>query len=106
VSEAALERVHEALQSADPEAHDVVETRVFRSGNSDAVRLPKGFGMSGKEVRLRKLPGGRVLVEPVTKRGWPAGFFESLTGVTPDFTIAPRERHSAAEEKRARGLFR
>jgi virulence-associated protein VagC len=89
----------------EAEAPEVVETKVFKSGNSDAVRFPKTFGMSGKAVLLHRLPDGRVLVEPKTKRRWPARFFESLAGITTDFTIAPRERRSAAEDRRARERF-
>jgi antitoxin VapB len=43
----------------------VVTTKVFKSGNSVAVRLPKCLGVkAGTEVRVRE-DRGRYIVEPV-----------------------------------------
>ena len=43
-------------------------TRVFKSGNSLAVRLPKSFGLAeGTEVVLRE-EQGRYVVEPVATK--------------------------------------
>ena len=39
--------------------------KVFMSGRSQAVRLPKAFRLPGKEVRVRKVDGG-LLLEPIT----------------------------------------
>jgi antitoxin VapB len=42
-------------------------TRVFKSGNSVAVRLPKALGVKeGTEMRVRE-EGGRYVLEPVEK---------------------------------------
>ena len=38
--------------------------KLFWSGRSQAVRLPKEFRMNGKEVRIRK-QGASVVLEPV-----------------------------------------
>jgi len=38
--------------------------KLFKSGRSQAVRLPKEFRFEGKEVRIRRLGQG-VLLEPV-----------------------------------------
>jgi antitoxin VapB len=38
--------------------------KLFKHGRSQAVRLPKEFRFSGKEVRVRRLGRG-VLLEPV-----------------------------------------
>ena len=38
--------------------------KLFRNGRSQAVRLPREFRFPGKEVRIRKVPGG-VLLEPM-----------------------------------------
>ena len=38
--------------------------KLFWSGRSQAVRLPKEFRMDGKEVRIRK-QGASVVLEPV-----------------------------------------
>jgi antitoxin VapB len=37
--------------------------KLFKNGRSQAVRLPKEFRFEGKEVRIRRVPGG-VLLEP------------------------------------------
>ena len=38
--------------------------KLFWTGRSQAVRLPKEFRMDGEEVRIRK-QGGAVVLEPV-----------------------------------------
>lgn len=82
-----------------------LETTVFRSGNSNAVRLPKGFGSAGERVRLRRLAGGRTLIEPLRPRRWPKGFLERLGSVTDDFAPPPRPPARRDEERRSAGLF-
>ena len=67
-----------------------VETTVFRSGNSDAVRLPRRLGMHGARVLVRPLGEGRLLIETKKRRRWPAGFFESFGNVTPDLEAPAR----------------
>lgn len=88
-------------QSRDPAA---VETSVIMSGNSTAVRIPKQFGIHGR-VMLRRLPRGRVLIEPVTKRSWPTGFLASFDRLTPDFTVDRVEQSTERDEARAERLF-
>ena len=39
--------------------------------------LPEGFQFSDNEVSIRRV-GEAVILEPVAKRVWPAGFFESI----------------------------
>ena len=39
--------------------------KLFMSGRSQAVRLPKEFRFEGKEVRIRR-EGGQVILEPVS----------------------------------------
>lgn len=70
-------RVSEAA-SDGPES---VETVVFRSGNSDAVRLPKRFGLVGKKVHVHRESPSRIVIELKTKRSWPTGFWEQFSGV-------------------------
>jgi antitoxin VapB len=38
--------------------------KLFRHGNSQAVRLPRGFHFKGNEVRIRKV-GDMVVLEPM-----------------------------------------
>jgi virulence-associated protein VagC len=54
-----------------------MKTRVFQSGNSKAVRLPKGLDLSCGEVSIRK-EGDRLVIEQLGSDGWPNGFFEAI----------------------------
>jgi antitoxin VapB len=40
-------------------------TKIFKSGGSQAVRIPKEFRLPGKEVRIRQIEGGKLVLEPV-----------------------------------------
>lgn len=53
-----------------------METKVFKSGNSLAVRLPKGMELPKGKVSIRK--EGRALVIEEILEGWPEGFFEEI----------------------------
>ena len=55
-------------------SRSTAETTVFRSGNSDAVRLPRAFRMTGRRVRLLSDGPGRVIVEAVSPAAWPRDF--------------------------------
>jgi antitoxin VapB len=69
--------------------------KVFWSGRSQAVRLPKEFRFEGKEVRIRR-QGQGVLLEPIaTDWSW----LDKITGkFNEDFVraveepVAPQER--------------
>ncbi len=79
--------------------------RVFWSGRSQAVRLPKAFRLSVDEVAIRK-DGDALVLEPVeTPRdanGWPQAFWE-LAGSAPDFTVGERAvRHERGDVLRRR----
>lgn len=60
-----------------------LRAKIFRSGRSQAVRLPKEvrFDEELSEVRVRR-EGKRVILEPVDV--WPEAFLASL-GSCPDF---------------------
>ncbi|HEV7956296.1 MAG TPA: hypothetical protein VGP10_03960 [Marisediminicola sp.] len=49
------------------------------------------------------MTGDRVLIEPKTKRRWPAGFLSSFGLVTPDFEPDRLPSASPEEEARAAG---
>lgn len=55
----------------------VMETKVFRSGNSLAVRLPKSMELPCGRVSIRR-EDGRIIIEAMSAHGWPSGFFESV----------------------------
>lgn len=82
-----------------------IETTVFRSGNSDAVRLPKGLALGGKRVRLRRLDDGRVVIELVRRRRWPPGFLDTFGRVTVDFDAPPRPGPTIAGDDQTARLF-
>ncbi len=52
-------------------------TTLFTNGRSQAVRIPKELRFEGKEVSIRRLGDG-VLLIPVKAATWPDGFFESV----------------------------
>jgi len=56
--------------------------KLFRNGNSQAVRLPKEFAFEGDEVRIEKV-GDKVILSP-NKRSWEP-LWSTCGKVTPDF---------------------
>ena len=52
-------------------------TTLFTNGRSQAVRIPKELRFEGREVSIRRLGDG-VLLVPVKASSWPEGFFESI----------------------------
>lgn len=88
------------------EARAVMETKVFKSGNSYAVRLPKPLYAGGEgEVYMRKLENGRLLIVPKRKRGWPAGFFTSFGTLPDDFEAPARAAANSADDARDAAMF-
>lgn len=66
--------------------------KVFKSGNSVALRLPKALGLqAGAEMTVRE-ESGRFIVEPAKKEGERidlTGIYGSCPGLRP---LAPEER--------------
>lgn len=58
--------------------------KLFTSGGSQAVRLPKEFRFEGAEVSIRR-EGHAVVLEPIKKRTWPKGFFAEIRIEDPGF---------------------
>ena len=56
--------------------------RIFRSGNSQAVRIPKEFHLEGDEVEILKR-GNAIVLRP-RKKSWVA-LTDSLQKFTDDF---------------------
>ena len=52
-------------------------TTLFTNGRSQAVRIPKELRFEGREVSIRRLGDGLLLV-PVKASSWPDGFFERI----------------------------
>jgi antitoxin VapB len=57
-------------------------TKVFRSGNSQAVRIPKQFRFRSKQVEISKRGNEIVLREASSDL---TAAFELLCGLSPDF---------------------
>ncbi len=61
--------------------------KIFQSGGSQAVRLPKAYRFEGQdEIEIRR-EGDRVILEP-RKKSW-RGDFLALAGSLPAFTLPP-----------------
>jgi antitoxin VapB len=61
--------------------------KLFKSGGSQAVRLPKGYRFEGQEEVVIYRVGSRVILEPA-RRGWSRDFLE-LAGSAQDFPYPP-----------------
>ena len=58
--------------------------KIFTSGRSQAVRLPKEYRLRGKEVYIKK-ENGKVILSEKPLETW-AQIFEDFSG-DPDFTV-------------------
>lgn len=60
--------------------------KVFWSGNSQALRLPKDFRFppGTEEVEIRR-EGERIVLEPVQVEEWPESFWRAFDGMPEDF---------------------
>jgi antitoxin VapB len=68
--------------------------KLFWSGRSQAVRLPKAFRMDADEVRIRR-HGASVVIEPVP-RNW--AWLDSIAGsMSDDFLANGREQPDAQQ---------
>lgn len=64
----------------------IKRAKVFQTGRSQAVRLPKEFRFDGDTVLIRR-KGSSVILEP---DGWPEGYALSFAGIPDDFDRAPQ----------------
>ena len=76
--------------------------KVFWSGRSQAVRLPKAFRFDADEVRIRR-HGNAVILEPVAQ-GW-AWLDDILGPVDEDFARAAQEQ-PAEQDRPALDFFK
>ena len=72
--------------------------KLFRNGQSQAVRLPKEFRLPGKEVYIKRVGEG-VMLLPMSG-GWDT-LFDSLEMFTPDFM----EDRNQPEQQPREALF-
>ena len=80
-------------------AYVIMKTaKIFKSGNSQAVRIPKEFQLTGDEVEIQKK--GNTLVLRPTRRSWTA-LIESLQKFTDDFLAKGRQQPPVQKRNRA-----
>jgi antitoxin VapB len=72
--------------------------KLFRNGNSQAVRLPREFRFKGDEVRIRKV-GDTVVLEPIIPdvKAWLAELRRHP--LSKDFMAEGRDQPPAPERK-------
>ena len=69
--------------------------KIFTSGNSQAVRLPKEYRFPGTEVGIKKI-GNIAILFPV-EQAWET-FLDGLNGFTDDFFAEGRQQTEQARE--------
>lgn len=70
--------------------------KLFKNGNSQAVRLPKAFRIPGKEVKIFK-NGNQIILEPIETTWDP--LFESLSEFPDDFMKNGRNQPAMQERE-------
>ncbi|HLI10932.1 MAG TPA: antitoxin [Alphaproteobacteria bacterium] len=81
----------------------MAKARLFWSGRSQAVRLPKEFRFRGEEVLIRR-HGSTVILEPVAE-DW--RWLDAIAGkLDKDFVAAVNERPEQQERPALDDLFR
>ena len=72
--------------------------KIFRSGNSQAVRIPKEFKLEGDEVEIQRR-GSALVLRPI-RASWTA-LTKSLEMFTDDFMRDGRKQPPLQKRKRA-----
>ena len=72
--------------------------KIFRSGNSQTVRIPKEFQMKGDEVEIVKR-GASLVLRP-KRKSW-AALINSLEKFTDDFMEGGRKQPRLQKRERA-----
>lgn len=73
-------------------------TRIFASGNSQALRIPKEYRTDDKEVNIEKV--GNIYIISPANDPW-AAFKTSLDMFTEDFMADGRKQPSLSEDTEA-----
>lgn len=79
------------------------KAKIFNNGNSQAVRLPKEFRFESKEVIIRKVANG-VLLMPQDKNMW-ENWFDNLEEFSEDFTKILDSREINQNNQKREDLF-
>ena len=72
--------------------------KVFRSGNSQAVRLPKElrFPPETREVAIRRR-GSQIILEPLEHKEWPDSFWKAFGEMPRGFSRPPQRKQTRPE---------
>jgi antitoxin VapB len=73
---------------------EAMRARLFKSGGSQAVRLPKAYRFEGQKEVLIYREGGRVVLEG-RRKAWSREFLE-LAGSAPEFPYSRERRRPEA----------
>ena len=79
------------------------KAKIFNNGNSQAVRLPKEFRFESKEVIIRKVENG-VLLMSQDKNIW-KNWFDNLDKFSEDFTKILDSREFNQNSQKREDLF-
>ena len=79
------------------------KAKIFNNGNSQAVRLPKEFRFESKEVIIRKVENG-VLLMSQDKNMW-ENWFDNLEEFSEDFTKILDSRKFNQNSQKREDLF-
>lgn len=71
--------------------------KVFWSGRSQAIRLPKQYRLSSREVAIHR-EGNKLVIEPSAEPtdslGWPVSFWDLFGALDESFDVGDRkQRH-------------
>lgn len=70
--------------------------KIFKNGQSQAVRLPKEFRLSGTEVLIKK-QGNSIILTPIDDKPWQE-LIESLGQFTEDFMSTRNQPKNQSRE--------
>jgi len=74
------------------------KAKIFWSGRSQAVRLPKEFRFNGTEVKIRR-EGDAVILEPINDNADDWSWLDRITGPFDDDFIAAVEEEVPQQER-------
>lgn len=74
------------------------KAKIFWSGRSQAVRLPKAFRFEGEQVAIRR-EGDAVILEPINDNGDEWAWLDRITGAFDDDFIAAVEEPVPEQER-------
>lgn len=72
---------------------DVLPSRVFMNGNSQAVRIPAEFRLSTDRVQISRTPEGDLLIHPCPSRRGQA-LLQALSGFDAEFVAALEQQQA------------